>query len=262
MAGARLKEAMADLAETIRRVFKAPPAHGVAVDWAVTFPGRIPPLEATLGLPFSPCAGTARGEQLLNQSLVVPAVLSFAPSVAGEPGWATWEAGAKVCVLPVFQSEKCSRLEVPALPRRVPTRQEKPAAMLTRGRSGWAAFAPPRLRRQLYHFGVPRTYQGLERVLGLPVAVLGEDLDRVSKALWMRYTLQLVRATGENIRNLDVIGLYRIPAKGTRQLNHDPATGRLLVTLGPEASGAPRALFILARRKTDASIVFCFVEES
>jgi len=72
----------------------------------------------------------------------------------------------------------------------------------------------------------------------------------------------VVRATGENIRNLDVIGLYRIPVVGTRQLNHDPATGRLLVTLGPEANGAKRALFILARRKTDASIVFCFVEEA
>jgi len=110
-------------------------------------------------------------------------------------------------------------------------------------------------------FAAPGSYRALERVLALPVAVAGEDLTKVSKALWMRYTLQLVRATGENIRNLDVIGLYRIPTKGTRQLNHDPATGRLLVTLGPEANGAKRALFILARRKTDGSIVFCFVEE-
>ena len=63
-------------------------------------------------------------------------------------------------------------------------------------------------------------------------------------------------------RNLEVIGLYRIPAKGTRELHHDPATGRLMVTLGPEAAGAQRSLFILARRKNDASIVFSFVEEA
>jgi hypothetical protein len=134
--------------------------------------------------------------------------------------------------------------------------------MSTRSRSGWAAFPPPGARRWVPELAAPRTFRGLDRVLELPVAVTGEDLGKVSKALWMRYTLQLVRATGENIRNLEVIGLYRIPVKGTRQLHHDPATGRLLVTLGPEASGAARAPFILARRRNDASIVFCFVEEA
>ena len=78
----------------------------------------------------------------------------------------------------------------------------------------------------------------------------------------MRYTLQLVRATGENIRNLEVLGLYRIPAKGTRQVDHDPVTGRLLVTLDADAVGSRRAPFILARRKNDASIVCSFVEEA
>jgi hypothetical protein len=77
----------------------------------------------------------------------------------------------------------------------------------------------------------------------------------------MRYTLKLVRETGENIRNLEVLGLYRIPTRGTRQINHQAATGRLLVSLGPEAVGAPRAPFILARKKDDDSIVCCFVEE-
>jgi hypothetical protein len=156
---------------------------------------------------------------------------------------------------------KCRRLEVPALPRGVAARQARTGDLAARGRSGWEVFAPPGVRRAQDGFGAPRTCRGLEQILALPVAVAGEDMAKVSKALWMRYTLQLVRATGENIRNLDVVGLYRIPAKGTRQLNHDPATGKLLVTLGPEASGARRSLFILARRKSDASTVYCFLEE-
>jgi hypothetical protein len=260
MAGSRLKEAMADLAETIRRVFKAPPAHGVPVSWAVPMPGQIPPLGVATGLAFDPCVATALQEDLLVPVPPVTAELTFSHAVAGEPGLATWEAGAKICALPLFQAERCARLVVPPLPRRVPARQEKAGGMATRSRNGWETFPPPGVRRQLSGFAPPGTYLGLERVLAMPVAVLGEDLSRVSKALWMRYTLQLVRATGENIRNLDVIGLYRIPTKGTRQLHHDPATGRLMVSLGPEARGAKRALFILARRKTDATIVFCFVE--
>jgi hypothetical protein len=262
MAGARLREAMSDLAETIRRVFQPPVSHPVPLAWGVPFPGQAPPLAAAVGQPFVPCAATPRQGVLLRGGPVVTAALAFAAAVRGEPGWAAWETGAKVCALPMFRPERCGRLEVPALLRRAATRQVQPEAMTTRTRSGWAAFPLPGSRRVHEELAQPRTFRGLDRVLELPVAVVGEDLAKVSKVLWMRYTLQLVRSTGENIRNLDVIGLYRIPAKGTRQLHHDPATGRLLVTLGPEASGAKRSLFILARRKTDASIVFCFVEEA
>ena len=93
MAGARLREAMSDLAETIRRVFKSPASHGVSVGYTLGFPGQIPPLGASVGLPFEVVAATARSEDLLGGGLAVPAVLAFAPSVAGEPGWAAWETG-------------------------------------------------------------------------------------------------------------------------------------------------------------------------
>jgi hypothetical protein len=77
----------------------------------------------------------------------------------------------------------------------------------------------------------------------------------------MRYSLQLVRGTGENVRNLEVLGLYRLPRKGVADLRHDPARGRILVRLEPAAVRAPRAPFILARRKDDGSLLSCFVEE-
>lgn len=262
MAGARLKEAFTDLAETIRRVFQPPPTHPVKVAWAAPFPRQIPALEASLSEPFEPCRATACAQDLLGAVPALPAALGFSAGVTAEPGWAAWQTGAKVCALPMFHPEKCSRLEVPSLPRRVVARQARTGDLATRSRSGWEAFPAPGVRRAQGGFETPRSFRGFEQILALPVAVAGEDMAKVSKALWMRYTLQLVRSTGENIRNLDVLGLYRIPAKGTRQLNHDPATGRLLVTLGPEASGADRSLFILARRKSDASTVYCFVEEA
>ena len=53
-------------------------------------------------------------------------------------------------------------------------------------------------------------------------------------------------------QNSDTIVLFRV----------DPATGRLRVSLGPEALGARRSLFILARRRTDAAVVCCYVEDA
>jgi hypothetical protein len=108
---------------------------------------------------------------------------------------------------------------------------------------------------------VPGIFKGLNQILGLPVAVASEDIQRLSKALWMRYSLQLVKETGQNIRNLDILGLYRIPADGVIELRHDVKTGRLLLKLSQEASGANRRLFLLARCKEERSLVSCFVEE-
>ena len=141
-------------------------------------------------------------------------------------------------------------------------RREPVAAFSTRSRSGWAPLALPGSRQARPELASPKSHRGLEQVLNLPVAVTGEDIKQISKALWMRYTLQMVRSTGQNIRNLEVLGLYMIPSKGTRQVRHDPATGRLLVNLGPEAVGSRKAPFILARQKDDQSVVCCFVEET
>ena len=262
MAAARFKEAMSDLAETIRRVFQPPAARPVALAWTFPEPGRVAPLEAAAGQPFDPCLATPVAAELLRPAPTAAVPLAWAPRVDGEPGLAEWAAGVRACAPPMLRSEGCARVEVPPLPRRPGVRRERSAGFAARARSGWAAPEPPEARRGLQSLGGFRVHPGLQVVLGLPMAVIGEDLARLPKALLMRYNLQLVRATGENIRNLEVVGLYRIPAKGTEQVRQDPATGRLLVTLGPAAAGARLAPFILARRKTDASIVCCFVEES
>jgi len=259
MAG--IRAAMSDLAETIRRVFQAPVSHPVSMAVSVPFPGQIPPLAALVLQPFVPASAMAASAELLTPRAPATVGLDWAPRVAGEPGWATWETGAKVGELPLFRASTCQRLAVPALPRRAEVRRERPEAMTARPRSGWNPFPRPGTRGGSLDLALPRSFRALDRIIGLPVAVTGEDLTKLSKALWMRYTLQMVRSTGENIRNLDVLGLYRIPVKGTRQVHHDAATGRLLVTLGPEAVSAARARFMLARRKNDGSVVCCFVEE-
>jgi len=98
-------------------------------------------------------------------------------------------------------------------------------------------------------------------MLSMAVPIRGEDIHRLPKGLWMRYSLQLVRGTGENVRNLEVLGLFRIPRKGVADLSHDPRQGRILVRLEPAAITAPRGPFILARRKDDGALLSCFVED-
>lgn len=262
MVAGRIKEAMSDLAETIRRVFQPPVSHPVPLDWTVLRSGRIPPLDVNVATPFTPCAAVPVREPMLQSRPAASPPLSWTPRVEGEGGLRSWAAGARVCALPMFQADRCARLAVPALPAWAQTRRERVEAPPAQSRSGWTGLPVPGTRSGHQPLGADRVHAGLAAVLDQPMAVTGEDLAKVSKTLWMRYTLQLVRATGENIRNLEVLGLYRIPVKGTRQVRHDPATGRLLVSLGPEALGARRAPFILARRRNDAAVVCSFVEEA
>ncbi|BDU71164.1 hypothetical protein [Mesoterricola silvestris] len=261
MVGGRFRDAMSDMAETIRRVFQAPPAR--EVDLGV--PGasaRGVELVGTRaqGPDFRLRAGTA-GVPALGAAPPVAVGFRWTAAVRGEEGWARWAAGAQVCVLPLFQAGGTGRLEVPPLPRRPGVRGAAPEGFRTRSRPGLEPLGGARCQAAPCGLGAPRSFRALEHALALPVAFVGEDVQKLPKALWMRYTLKLVRETGENIRNLEVLGLYRIPGRGTRQINHQAATGRLLVTLGPESVGAPRAPFVLARKKDDESIVCCFVED-
>ena len=98
-------------------------------------------------------------------------------------------------------------------------------------------------------------------MLSLAVPIRAEDIQHLPKGMWMRYSLQLVRGTGENVRNLEVLGLFRLPRKGVADLRHDPSQSRILVRLESSAIRSPRAPFILARRKDDGSLLSCFVEE-
>ena len=262
MAKGMLREAMSDMAETIRRVFHAPDTR--APSMAIAGP-------ASAGVQVLEGAALAPAYRFEPRTCVEPAFgpareetepMAWTPTVLGEPGWGSWTAGASVCRLPLFQAEQCRQLPVPALPGKAVPRRASLEAFSFRARSGWQGLAEPKVGAIRPRWSAPEVHAGLAGMLALPMAVSPEDLGRLSKAVWMRYTLQLVRSTGQNIRNLEILGLYRIPAKGTRQVRHEPATGRLLVTLAPEAASARRSPFILARQKDDNAVVCCFVEET
>jgi hypothetical protein len=101
----------------------------------------------------------------------------------------------------------------------------------------------------------------LDLALRLPIAVEGLDLREAPRAVQLRYGMLAVKATGENVRNLELLGRYLVPRKGVRELRHDARTGRLLILLGPEAVGARKDPLLIARRKDDHSLITTFVEE-
>ena len=257
-----LRAAMSDMAETIRRVFQDPGTHRTTVafpDLAATGVQILAARTLTPPYRFEPLLKTVAP---IQEAGACAEPMAWAPKVLGEPGWASWTPDATVCELPLFRTEKCQRLLVPALPRKGVARKVALEAFAPRPRTGWDGLQPPAARGIPTQWPAPPAREALGMALALPMAVVPEDLGKLSKAIWMRYTLQLVRSTGQNIRNLEILGLYRIPHLGIRQVRHDPATGRLLVNLGPEAVKARKAPFILARQKDDNSVVCSFVEET
>lgn len=257
----RFRSAVSDVAETIRRAFQDPPCRSLPTSFVR--PGTIPIrlLEAAC-IPvvyrFEPCI---RHQELVFLAALQGEPMTFQVKLLHEDAWTAWAAGALVCEMPVFRVGNCSRLTVPPLPRSVPVLNLNLPPFKVSTRLIRESIVSPAVRVLLPRLGFPRARRSLEAVLGLPIAISGEDLQKLPKSLNMRYTFQLVKATGENIRNLDVLGVYPVPVRGVTALRHDAKTGRILVNLDAEAVGAPRGRFILARKKDDRSFVSCFVEE-
>jgi len=257
----RFKHAVSDVAETIRRAFQDPPCRQVPTRFLCPGTAFLRPLEAsssTLAYRFEP---RILLPELAFRRALQSAPMTFEAKLCREDAWGAWAAGAKVVAMPVFQAGACNRLTVPPLPRTVPARGLPLPPFRSSCRSLREAFASPAVRSLSPRFPPPSVRRELEMVFGMPLAIPGEDFQKLPRALNMRYSFQLVKATGENIRNLDVLGVFPVPVKGVLALRHDPGTGRILVNLGPEAIGQPRGRFLLARKKDDHTFVSCFVEE-
>jgi len=257
----KFTDAVSDLKETLRRVFQDPPSH--ALD-----PGRL--TARSEGMPTLRVRPLLPAYRLTVAPVVAP--LGLCPTLAQEPmaflgriqteeGWAQWLAGAKVCEMTPFSIGEHRRVEVPPLPRRPDCRRVEPETFRTGTRNYREVLGRPVVRGGSPELGAALVRGGLDMALSLPIAIQGQDVQSIPKVQWMRYSLQLVKATGENIRNLDVLGLYRIPSRGVASMRHDAKTGRLLLELGREAAGASRLPFLLARRKDDRTLVSCFLEE-
>lgn len=257
----RVKDAMADAAETLRRAFAGlsvvevapepffPKSHGSA---AFTTEGRAA---------LEPLAAVCQSMRVLSEAVEGQALQPFRTDLRAESGWARWGAEAEVIRMTPLEGSRAARIAVPPLPRKaqVQGRLEPPARPASRR---WTELlASPAMRRMDPGLGSVGVESGLDTMLSLAVPIQAENIHQLPKGLWMRYSLQLVRGTGENVRNLEVIGLFRIPRKGVADLRHDPSRGRILVRLESSALRASRAPFILARRKDDGALVSCYVED-
>ena len=257
----RLKEAFSDMAETLRRVFQDPPSRGVPVAFPDPGQGSVVVLGVSAReVPYR-FVLSSKSSPLLPAPVLGTGQVLFQAALLTEDSWNRWASGAKACEMPVFKVGGCARVGVPPLPRSAPVRQAEISSFRVSSRALRNRFDAPSVRGGAPAFPSPAARQALNLVLGLPIAISGQSFQSLPKAIGMRYTLQLVRASGENIRNLEILGVYSIPKKGVKGLRHDPKTGRILLDLGAEASGAPRAPFILARKKDDRSYVSSFAED-
>jgi hypothetical protein len=76
----------------------------------------------------------------------------------------------------------------------------------------------------------------------------------------MRYTLMLVKESGENVKNLEIIGLYCVPKNGVKTLKHDHSTGSLHIVVDSDALASPYRKILVARRKDNSALVSCAIE--
>lgn len=257
----RVREAVADAAETLRRLFSDPVVHAVPRAAFRVVPRHSAPLAAQAQAGWQPPEVLLRILPRMGEGLRVHIPPPFEARLQSEEGWSRWGAEATVVAMVPLRPGGAARAEVPPLPRRGASRSALDPIRAPAARRVWEAFREGRARRLDPALEVGGTRSGLQAMFERPISVQGEDLQRLPKGLWMRYSLQMVRATGENVRNLEVLGLFRLPKRGVGELRHDPRRGRILVRLGAEAAGAPRVPFILARRRSDGALLSCYLEE-
>lgn len=256
----RVQEAMADVSETLRRVFQ-----GVAVREGAVGLHLPPPGGVELGLPagsrgWEPLAVRAQEGAWRVDARMQTEAMAFAANLCAEEGWTAWEAGATLMPVPLFMAGAAGRMAVPALPRKATAGRWMADRFTVRTRTGREPLGTPGVRSVAPAPPRPVAHRNLAHALARPVPVVGRALAAYPKAAQMRINLQLVKGTGENIRDLEVLGLFRVPRKGVRQIRIDPRSGRLLVSLSEEAVGAAQGMMVMARRRSDQAVLSCFVE--
>lgn len=262
MAFGRIKDAVTDLAETLRRVFQDPPVQSGSTALDAPVPLGVAMLEVLARqVDHAPHPIVSPDAPVLREARPENPPLSLAAQLQEEQGWEAWSAGARVCAMPVFEAGAAPRVAIPPLPKRAETLRIVLEAWRTRVHGENPRLGSCATRRLSAELAVPRVREGLALVLALPVAIPGELWASQGKALQMRYALELVKATGENIRNVEVLGLFLIPDKGVLEMRHDPRNQKLLLRLDGNARSARRRPFLLARRREDGALVSCFLEQ-
>lgn len=256
----RFKDSFSDLAETLRQIFRAPSVRDAAL--SVENPGHNPVdlLQATSVASTWEFQATAR-EGAIHMESFLREVTFIQAVPRREKSWENWLTESSALQLPLFQAVSHPGFRVPMLPNKTTVHRhvQEPFRLSTRWKS--LAIHRPESQRLQAVFAPPNCLRDLELALSFPVAFPCRNAQMVPKALWMRYSLKLVKATGENIRNLELIGIFRIPRKGIENMRFDAKKGALFLSLSRDASGEDLAPFFLAKRRGDGELLSCFPEE-
>ena len=255
----RVQEAMADVAETLRRTFRGVSVRGEDPRFMTPAMGGVEGLKVVSKAALEPlCTPPGSHPWRLSGKVEAPDMV-FRPALQAEAGWESWAAGSHPIPVPFFKPGQASRLAVPALPRRAVAQRSMPEPFRITLRAHREPLRTPGTRTTPLGSEPPKVRKDLARALRRPISFRGQAFASLPKALQMRYTVQLVKATGENIRDLEVVGLFRVPRKGLGSLRVDPRGG-LLASVDIQGVEAPRDLLLLAKRKADQALLPCFLE--
>lgn len=258
----KVRHAVADAAETLRRLFADPVVHEAAAKGFHAMPRMFPPMVGVAHPGLEALAVEALAMPLLDEFLRIRELAPFQARLQAEEGWARWGTEATVLTMTPLRSAGAVGVAAPPLPRRTGSRAFQDPIRRPLAHGALEPLGEARTRRLAPALEAGQARPGLEAMRAMPVPILAVDIQRLPKGLWMRYSLQMVRSTGENVRNLEVLGLFHLPRKGVVDLRHDARRGRILVRLGAEAAASPRTPFILVRRRSDGVLLSCYLEEA
>jgi hypothetical protein len=260
----RLKDTVGDVAETIKRAFTGPKVHSARQFFlADPVPKAMALLSAaSKSTSLSLSANFSVATLFVSTSINVPNV-QFEARAQSESG-GTFNAGARLVSVQVAWPGVVKSAGIPQL--------NSPIVKTNAG--GYSVFTtisyalPPFSLRHEKNYMVnptiesPACITSLGTIFERPIRVRSENIDKIPKPLWMRYTFHLLKETGENIRNLEIIGLFSIPKKGVQSLRHDHSTGSLMVTVDQDAQNSDYYKLMLARNKNNSEVVSCILEDT
>jgi hypothetical protein len=254
-----IRKVLGEAADALRRLFGAPVVRSLAAPVPSAIGHGGPLLRADARGQLDPLVIHPESLPLFTGAAGTATLEPFSTELCVEEGWARWSTEARVQIPSLFPPGGAAGGSVPSLPQGRAQRLPVPAVAQPAVRMAPPAVGKPRaFRIPIQGFDL-ELEKGLGPVMRKPFSFPSQNVLKLPKSLWMRYSLALVKATGENVRNLEVLGLWQLPRKGVSGLRPD-AEGRLWVQLSPEASGAPRAAFMVARKKDDQSLISAFVE--
>lgn len=256
----RAQEALADVAETVRRLFSDVAVRAEDPRFPAPGLGGFQGLQVSVQAGMQPFQARVVPQNWQMSGVLKAAEVAFQARLQVESGWTSWAAERAALPIPLFSPGAARRMEAPALPRRAQALQLALEPFRVSTRVHREPVRTPGCRRGELAPWRPAVRRDLAQAFRRPFSFRGQAFGSLPKVLQMRYTVQLVKATGENIRDLEVVGLFRVPRKGMGGLRLDARSGALQAALGPEAMGAPKALLMLAKRRADQALLTCFLE--